>query len=451
MTKAGITCLAFLLAAPGAAQTYHPAPYSPAFLNPLCGAMQIYACDMDRNPSSPGFGKAYLVGANASSNLPTPKFQILIAAFDAPGNLSWWETYGSSGQARAAAVDSQGALVIATTTSVLRLPIGNPWSSYALSGVIPQRIAFDAADNVYVTGYTGTSQQVYTVRLDKTPSGGLALSPGWPRTFGSSGGKNEGRAIAVKDAVYVAGTGYRASTGQDALVLKYPLTGGTPTEFWYDGFLGDDGLNDLVVDASGNVFATGYSANDFETIPGDGDTLTLRLSSASFGTAAWIARYDAGRLRVGGQIYSSIDTASFLALDPTGQSVFVAGSSVILHSDILALKYNAANGAQLAKTQFDGGSTADSPAGLFVSAAGQVFVGGVSGSRYVQLAWSGDLSSALYGTPSYLNSSTSPTAACMVGRSTTGAPALFSGGVSRLASPPACDPAAATGIQWIYP
>jgi hypothetical protein len=59
----------------------------------------------------------------------------------------------------------------------------------------------------------------------------------------------------------------RNATGQDALLLKYPLTGGTPAEFWYDGFAGGDALNDLVVDAGGNVFATGSSANDFETIP----------------------------------------------------------------------------------------------------------------------------------------------------------------------------------------
>jgi beta-propeller repeat-containing protein len=437
---------------PVGAQSYHPAANPPAMLNPLCGAIQVYACDIDRNASSPGFGRAYLVGANASTNQGGPNFGVLIAAFDAPGNLSSWGIYGS-GQARAVAVDSQGALVVATTTGVLRFPVGGSWSSYAnyaISGVTPQEIAFDTADNVYVTGYTGVSDQIYTVRLDKTVGGGLTLASGWPRTFGNSGGKNEGRAIGVKDAVYVAGTGYRAATGQDALILKYPLTGGTPAELWYDGYIdapSDDGLNDLAVDAGGNVFAAGYtSGGEFSGF----DYLTLKLTASSFSTPAWLMRYDApGQTRP--QIVMSNDKASFIALDPAGSSVFVTGSSTVLQSDIVTMKYSAANGAQLATWRFDGASN-DSPSGLFVSSAGQVFVGGLSSTQYVLLARTSDLSSALYGTPSYVNNSmAAPAVACLVGRNTSGAPALFAGGVSRVSSPPACDPGAATGIQWVYP
>jgi hypothetical protein len=448
------------------ALAYHSAVNPPAMDNPLCGRLQVFACDMDRNLSSSLLGRAYIVGLNGGTTLEEPN-QILVAAFGPAGNLSWSRTYGL-GDARAVAVDSQGAVVVATTTGVLRLSglNGNLLASYPISGWIPEKMALDPSDNVYVTGYDVMTRQAYTVRLDKSSTGSLTLSPGWPQRFGLASpviGLSEGRAIVVKgSAVYVAGTVITSSSiWQDAMILKYSLTGGAPAaQFFYDGsveYQSEDALNDLAVDSGGNVFATGYASGIYESAGSDFDYLTLRLNSSSFGAAVWVKRFDAGRLFAGRIVYLSTDKATSLALDPAGQSVFVTGSSNLNgNTDIRTLKYGAADGATMSDWRFD--STAnDTPSGLFVSSAGQVFVGGLSGNRFTLLAQSGDLLSAQYGTPSFIAtttmsggiSGTPPTVACLAGRNTLGAPALFSGGFYR--NDCLCDPIAATGIQWVYP
>ncbi|HKH47593.1 MAG TPA: hypothetical protein VKM72_23295, partial [Thermoanaerobaculia bacterium] len=456
------------------AKTFHASFNPPPSCNPLCGRLQVFACDMDRNASSTFLGRAYVAGSNAPTTV-TPPFeeseepvgpnQTFVAAFGPGGYLWWSKTYGY-GDARAVAVDSQGTVVAATTMGVLLLSAanGNLLASYLISGWMPQKIAFDPSDNIYVTGYEVPTKQVYTVRLDRVAGGGLALSPGWPQRFGTAYppiGISEGRAIAVRgSAVYVAGQTVRSSTWEDALVLKYPLTGGAPAaQFFYDGsveYPSTDALNDLAVDSGGNVFATGYATGIVESAGEDFDYLTLRLNSGSFDTA-WIKRFDAGRLFAGGMIYLSTDKATFLALDPTGQSVYVTGSSLLNgNSDIRTLKYSAADGATTPDWRFDSAAN-DAPSGLFVSSAGQVFVGGLSGNQFVLLARSGDLLTPQYETPAYIAtttlsggfSGTVPTVACLAGRSTAGTPALFSGGFYR--NDCLCDPIAATGIQWIYP
>jgi hypothetical protein len=452
-------------------RTYHSALNPPAMSNPLCGRLQVFACDMDRNAASSFLGRAYIAGFNARTTIQDPEApespnQTFVAAVGPAGYLVWSKTY-PFGDARAVAVDSQGIVVAATPSSVLLLAAanGNLLASYPLSGWIPQKIAFDPSDNVFVTGYDVMTRQVYTVRLDRIAGGGLALSPGWPQRFGTASplaGLSEGRAIVVKgSAVYVAGTAITAtSRWQDAIILKYPLTGGAPAaQFSYDGTVeydSNDALNDLAVDAGGNVFATGYASGIVESAGEDLDYLTLRLNSGSFGTA-WIKRFDVPRLFAGGRVYLSTDKAAFLALDPAAQSVYVTGSSNLNgNTDIRTLKYSAADGATVPDWRFDATAN-DVPSGLFVSAAGQVFVGGVSGNRFLLLAQSGDLLAPQYGTPSIIpttalsggDSGTPPTVACLAARNTIGTPALFSGAFYR--NDCLCDPIAATGIQWTYP
>jgi hypothetical protein len=452
------------------ALTYHSVLNPPTALNPLCGRLQIFACDMDRSGTTGLLGRSFVVGSNAGTTLQPPESnpdQVLVTAFGPGGYLNWSKLYGT-GTARAVAVDSQGAVLVATDAGVLRLAgaNGNTLGSYPITGWMPEKIALDPSDNVYVTGYDVMTRQVYTVRLDKTTAGGLTLAAGWPQRFGLASpgtGLSEGRAIVVKgSSVYIAGTVITStSVWQDALILRYPLTGGAPTgQFFYDGtveYSSDDAFNDLAVDSSGKAFATGYASGIYESVESDYDDLTVRVNSGSFGTAAWVKRFDSGRLVAGRTVYVSTDKATNLAFDPAGSSIYVTGAAKLNgNSDIRTLKYNMVDGATAGDWRFDSAAN-DAPAGLFVSSSGQVFVGGLSGNKYTVLAQSNNLLTSLYGTPAYLPSTSmsggysgvAPNAVCFLGRSTSGAPALFIGGFYR--NDCLCDPIAATGVQWVYP
>ena len=173
---------------------------------------------------------------------------------------------------------------------------------------------------------------------------------------------------------------------------------GVVTEQWVARYNGPDNGPDraraLAVDASGNVYVTGYSGTDFATVKYD-----------TSGTQQWVARYDGpdnGR-----------DEATALALDASG-NVYVAGGSEGSGTswDYATVKYDA-GGVQQWVARHDGPPIEMHPddCGLAVDGAANVYVGGFSqGSgtdldyvtiKYVQSIAVGGIAEppALAGTP----------------------------------------------------
>ncbi len=174
-------------------------------------------------------------------------------------------------------------------------------------------LAVGAAGNVYVTGSSfgsGTSSDYATIKYNAS---GVQQWVG--RYNGLVNQVDQATALAMDQAgnVYVTGYSYGPDSPGDYATIKYDASG---VEQWvarYNGpGYGSDEANALAVDASGNVYVTGYSygsgtSNDYATIKYNASGIEL-----------WVARYYGAGI--------SDNRAVALALDVTS-NVYVTGST----------------------------------------------------------------------------------------------------------------------------
>jgi hypothetical protein len=227
-------------------------------------------------------------------------------------------------------------------------------------------IAVDASKNVYVTGWSdgdGTYRDYATVKYD---TNGNEL---WVKRYNGPGnGYDYARAIAVDASknVYVTGWSDGDGTYRDYATLKYDADG---NELWvkrYNGpGSGADSAIAIAVDASGNIYVTGESSGsgtgaDYATVKYDSD-----------GHQLWVARYNGPG--------NDSDEASAIALDSSG-NVYVTGTSYdsVINRDYATVKYDA-DGNDLWVKRYNGpGNNWDEAHGIAVDASGNVYVTGDS-------------------------------------------------------------------------
>jgi len=142
-----------------------------------------------------------------------------------------------------------------------------------------------------------------------------------------------------------------------------------PAEKWvarYDGpAYGGDGAEDIAVDASGNIYVTGYSQGSGT----DNDYATLKYNPS--GTQLWAKRYNGPG--------NGVDCAAAIAVDGSG-NVYVTGQCKTSGSgyDFATIKYNT-NGKQLWVKTYNGpGSSDDMARAIAVDGSGNVYVTGLS-------------------------------------------------------------------------
>jgi hypothetical protein len=188
-------------------------------------------------------------------------------------------------------------------------------------------IAVDDSGNVFVTGYSSPSPppgsaDYYTIGYDK--DGGLI---GYDRYDGPAGGSGKARAITVDASgnVYVTGYSDGGGTGYDFLTMKYDLF---LFRTWVKRYSSGTGYSwdeatAIAVDGSGNVYVTGYS----EGSGTERDYATIRYNSS--GVQQWVRRYNGPG--------NSRDETTALAVDSCG-NVYVTGVS---EGDYLTIKYDA--------------------------------------------------------------------------------------------------------------
>jgi uncharacterized delta-60 repeat protein len=227
----------------------------------------------------------------------------------------------------------------------------------------PNDLAVDASGNVYVTGYssgTGTFYDYATIKYG--PSG----TQEWVARYNGPGNtKDRAWALGVDGSgnVYVTGdSGEGSENLSDYVTVKYNPSGVQRWVARYSSLY--DYATDLAVDASGNVWVTGYSFGS-----GTGyDYATVRYSTN--GVQRWVARYHGGL---------SDDLAYALAVDGLG-NVYVTGETVIPggDTDYGTVKYNA-RGRQQWVNLYDGpGVGVDRGNDIAVDASGNVYVTGES-------------------------------------------------------------------------
>ena len=138
-------------------------------------------------------------------------------------------------------------------------------------------LALDHEGNVYVTGYNmETSLDIITIKYSP---GGAEL---WVRRFDSGGGEDVPAAIACDaSGIYVAG---RTNLGYTT--IKYDFSGVQQWVRSYSGGFGSDSPADMTVDAGGNIYVTGQSTGNGT----NADYATIKYNAA--GTELWVRRYD---------------------------------------------------------------------------------------------------------------------------------------------------------------
>ena len=175
-------------------------------------------------------------------------------------------------------------------------------------------LAVDSSGNVYVTGWSvrsGTNKDYATIKY--YPNGDTA----WVRRYKETGNSdNAALAIAVDASgnVYVTGYSYGIGTSQDYATIKYNPNGDTAWVRRYNGPGNSyDGPYGMVVDGSGNVYVTGYSYSSRTGY----DYATIKYYTN--GDTAWVRRYNGPG--------NGEDDAYSIAADGSG-NVYVTGYSV---------------------------------------------------------------------------------------------------------------------------
>jgi hypothetical protein len=338
-------------------------------------------------------GNAYVTGYTSSNNFPTTTgvFQTayggngnaFVAKLNPAGAQLVYSTYlgGSGGDfGQGIAIDSAGDAYVTGSTQSTNFPVANAYqgtnkggsdafvselnptgvslvfSTYAGGSAADaaQAIALDSSGNVFVAGYTYSTDfptasayqaqnagQADAFLLELKPSGaGLVFST----YLGGSGvDRAFGLALDSSDNVYLAGDTQStdfpvtssalqaANAGQDdGFVVKFNAGGGSLAYSTYLGGSGTDQANDIALDGSGNAYVTGFTqSSDFPLMTPFQATFGGGTCAVGSCPDAFVTKLNAS----GGMVYSSYlggssaDYGQAVQVDSSGDA-YVAGSTV---------------------------------------------------------------------------------------------------------------------------
>ena len=282
-----------------------------------------------------------------------------------------------------------------------------------------QGIAADSAGNVYVAGFTQSTnfpEEPYSFDPLDSNHGGAAdafvtkvmpngLNLAWSTYIGGNG-DDEAEAIALDAQGHVDIAGFTDSTNfpttlsafqtklpgiLNAFVTQLNASTGSPVYSTYLGGDANDTANGIAADPAGEVFVAGYtSSNNFPTtaspfqgaLTGSQNAFVTKLSAA--GSSLVYSTF------LGGNYF---DTAQAVALDAAGDA-FITGSTYssnfpstsgallstlggTLNAFVTKL---AASGSTLVYSTYLGGNELDSGQGIAVDSSGDAFVAGTTTS-----------------------------------------------------------------------
>lgn len=176
--------------------------------------------------------------------------------------------------------------------------------------------------------------------------------------------------------VFIAGYTFSTGTNRDLLIRKYDNGGNVLKTYMYNGSKNDeDEATDMVLDAAGNVYVTGFSKNSGTS----SDFITIKLTNDL--DTSWIRYYN--------HTANESDKALSVALD-FNNNVYITGysdnnpSDTINNYDIVTIKYNNSGASQWTNrfnTLADGD---DRPARILTDQGGNAVITGESwnGSNY---------------------------------------------------------------------
>ena len=253
--------------------------------------------------------------------------------------------------------------------------------SYGTGTVAGPAIAADASGNIYVTATVNQYSSAADFVTIKYSATGVQQ---WMAFYNGPAGNDDEAVAITTDAsgnVYVTGSSRDGSNSDGSnmsfATIKYSSTGAQQWVARYEGGTIANAPSALKVDASGNVYVTGYSVTGSFGY----DYGTVKYNSA--GVQQWYAIYNGTA--------GDIDQATALAVDAAG-NVYVTGESEGLNGgvtsyDYLTIKYSPA-GATLWTARYNSpGNGFDNATGLVLDAAANVYVTGQSAGAGVTIGY----------------------------------------------------------------
>ncbi len=202
--------------------------------------------------------------------------------------------------------------------------------------------AVDTAGNIYVTGSSknGLNDDYLTIKYNSTNGDTV-----WTRRYNGPANNNDRTWRCVVDVsgnLYVTGYSNNGSNN-DYLTIKYNSTTGDTiwTRRYNSPANAADNGNGCAIDASGNLYVTGYTNNGSNE-----DYLTIKYNSNT-GDTIWTRRYNGSA--------NSLDNAFGCAVDTSGNLYVTGYSSNGSNYDYLTIKYNSTTGDTI-WTRRDNGS-----------------------------------------------------------------------------------------------
>jgi uncharacterized delta-60 repeat protein len=309
-------------------------------------------------------------------------FDYLTIKYDAAGTRQWVAQYDGDSDDRALdmAVDASGNVYVTGTSygqgtaddyaTVKYNSLGEQqWvSRYNGPGNTQDRaaaLALDAEGNVYVTGSSGEGSENRSdyVTVKYNASGAQQ----WTARYTNYWDYATAIGVDASANVYVTGYSYAFGTYYDYVTVKYSTDG---VQRWVQRFNGpgtsDDFAYDLAIDPSGNVVVTG----DAFFVPGNGsDYGTVKYSPS--GVEQWVRRHNGPG--------DAVDVASALAIDASG-NVYVTGScrGADLVDDFGTIRYSTSGEEQWALRHGDEGEVYYLATAIALDPSGSVYVTGYS-------------------------------------------------------------------------
>ena len=318
------------------------------------------------NTNSPNNGK--FIAADPAGNTYVAGFlnnQVVTIKYNASGNQVWIRIFSGASDVCKLAVDSLGNVIVcgsAISNGGLKSDFvlikynssgATLWSKvYTIAGnvtLMANDMTVDISGNVYVTG--GTSAEIHTIKYD---------------SFGDSvWGKTLSFGTARKVSVDFEGNVYVAGGTADYFILKYSPLGALQWANYFDGGIGgSDFLVDMLLDASGNVYVTGRSADNSSSY----DYFTFKCSG--LGTLLWQRRL----------ARPNDDTPFDMEID-SDKNIYITGSftAPTFYTDYGTVKYDS-NGTLKWSRSYTGPAIGGAAASIDIDPFGSIYItGGSSG------------------------------------------------------------------------
>lgn len=195
-------------------------------------------------------------------------------------------------------------------------------------------LRIDAAGNAYLCGTVTNSGSGQDIAVVKYNSAGVQK---WVGIYnGTANGADWGYGLVIDSSgnTYATGTTSTATSGKDYVTVKFNSSGALQWAMQYNGSGNlDDAASHITLDPLGNVIVTGISKGSTTS----DDYATVKYSPS--GTQLWVRRYDGPA--------SGVDDARTITSDKSG-NVYVSGGSTGIGSDydFATVKYNSAGTQQ---------------------------------------------------------------------------------------------------------